>query len=584
MKVTADTFKRLVKTAAKDMRPVRPDVGKVTLLIAVSLLTAVLFFPALTFFGFNYEAGDVAVMDMKSPVDMAAEGFTLKRGETIVREGERITAEALNKLELIETAMKDSSFLLPAAGLFVFTVLFIAVVYLFASRNIKKFAHGQRDLLLMAVIFLGVMFLLRLFGFAAAVMQAVLPVVPETVYIYMIPVAVGPMLVRLFLNSETAFVFAAVLSIMAGLFLGWSLAIGAYFFIGGVVAAMEVRHATQRSTMIKAGFSVGAINAVALLGIAAVRGGATGPVFSIIAGFLNGLITAVLAVGLAPLIEMLFRYTTNIKLLELSRMDHPLLKGLAVQAPGTYHHSIVIGTLVESAAEAIGANPLLARVSAYYHDIGKARMPLYFIENVNGGENKHEKLTPSMSALVLTKHIKEGVEMAGDYGLGNEITDVIRQHHGTSLITYFYQKAKEQEDSGVHEVNEKDFRYPGPRPQTREAGIVMLADAIEAASKTLPDPTPTKIQGMTQKIVNRIFVDGQLDECELTLKDLHLITGSFNRVLSGIYHQRIDYPEPAYIEKEGGSEGPGTRPDGEEAQAGEDKKGGRGRLRRLGVN
>jgi membrane-associated HD superfamily phosphohydrolase len=223
-------------------------------------------------------------------------------------------------------------------------------------------------------------------------------------------------------------------------------------------------------------------------------------------------------------------------------------------------------------------------------------MPFYFIENTSG-ENKHDKLTPSMSALIITNHVKEGIELANAHRLGKEITDIIPQHHGTSLITFFYNKAKEQEDPDVHEVDEKDFRYPGPKPQTKEAGLVMLADAIEATSRTLPDTSLAKIQGMTQTIVNRIFADGQLDECELTLKDLHAITKSFNRVLNGIFHQRVQYPDPVAPDKgetgneeddiEGRYKGYGGVK--EDAGAGEvsdqkgDKKDSRDGLKRLGV-
>jgi putative nucleotidyltransferase with HDIG domain len=217
-----------------------------------------------------------------------------------------------------------------------------------------------------------------------------------------------------------------------------------------------------------------------------------------------------------------------------------------VRAPGTYHHSVVVGNLVEAAAESINANPLLARVAAYYHDIGKASKPLYFIENQAGEENRHDKLTPSMSALVLISHIKEGSELAREKHLGQPIIDIIRQHHGTGLIKFFYDRAKTQAEATGHTVEEKDFRYPGPKPQTREAGIVMLADCVEAASRSLVNPTPDRIQGMVQKIINNIFIDGQLDECELTLKNLHEIARSFNRILTGIFHHRIDYPEPVY--------------------------------------
>jgi putative nucleotidyltransferase with HDIG domain len=223
-------------------------------------------------------------------------------------------------------------------------------------------------------------------------------------------------------------------------------------------------------------------------------------------------------------------------------MDHPLLKDLILQAPGTYHHSIIVGSLVEGAAKSIAANPLLARVSAYYHDVGKLKKPLYFIENVGGGENKHDHLTPTMSSLILISHVKDGVEMARENRLGERIGHIIQQHHGTSLISYFYQKAKEKENPEMESINENDFRYPGPKPQTKEAGIVLLADSVEAASRALTDPTPSRIKSLVQRITNNIFLDGQLEECELTLKDLQKIQESFDRILTAIFHQRIDYP------------------------------------------
>jgi putative nucleotidyltransferase with HDIG domain len=236
-----------------------------------------------------------------------------------------------------------------------------------------------------------------------------------------------------------------------------------------------------------------------------------------------------------------------------------------VRAPGTYHHSVVVGNLVEAAAEAINANPLLARVAAYYHDIGKIAKAQYFIENQSGGENRHDRLSPNMSALVLISHVKDGVELARQHRLGQPIADIIRQSHGTALIKYFYHKAVEQARPG-QTIDEYEFRYPGPKPQTREAGLVLLADAVEAASRTLADSSPARIQGLVQKIINNIFIDGQLDECELTLKNLHEIAWSFNQILAGIHHQRIDYPQPAYKEKAPGTRKPHEHSDNEPAK------------------
>jgi putative nucleotidyltransferase with HDIG domain len=259
-----------------------------------------------------------------------------------------------------------------------------------------------------------------------------------------------------------------------------------------------------------------------------------------------------------------------------------------IRAPGTYHHSVLVGNMVEAGAEAINANPLLARVAAYYHDVGKLKKPLYFIENIRDGENRHDKLSPSMSALILISHMKDGVELAREYRIGLPIIEIIRQSHGTSLISFFYLKAKGLEAPGSPPVDERDFRYPGPKPQTREAGLVLLADCVEAASRTLSDPTPARIQGLVQKIINNIFMDGQLDECELTLKNLHEIAKSFNQILAGIYHHRIDYPEPAYKEKNIAKKPPeDSDSESPKAEAPRDsgvQKGGPEDLRRLGMS
>ncbi len=259
---------------------------------------------------------------------------------------------------------------------------------------------------------------------------------------------------------------------------------------------------------------------------------------------LGALISGVLAAGLVPVAEAIGGYATDIKLLEIASLDRPLLRELSVEAPGTWNHSMVMGQLVEVASDAIGANGILARVGAYYHDIGKIKKPLYFVENQLGKENKHDRLTPSMSALIIKSHVKEGVELAEYHRVPRAIIDFISQHHGTSLIEFFYDKAlKDAAEDEI--VEEASYRYPGPKPQTKEAGILMLADAIEAVSRTLQEPSHAKIQGLVQKMINKIFASGQLDESHLTLHDLHIIAKSFVRVLNGIFHRRISYSEAA---------------------------------------
>jgi putative nucleotidyltransferase with HDIG domain len=279
-------------------------------------------------------------------------------------------------------------------------------------------------------------------------------------------------------------------------------------------------------------------------------------------------VTAIVSVTL-PFFEAVFDIATDIKLLELLDPNHPLLKDLVYKSPGTYHHSILIGNLAEAAAEAVNENSILARVGAYYHDIGKIHKPEYYIENQHPSENKHDRLIPSMSSLIIASHVKDGVEDARAHRLPKAVIDIIQQHHGTSLITYFYRKAKEL--NPYASIAEEDYRYPGPRPRTKVAAIVMLADSVEAASRALEDPTHQRIQALTDSVITRIFLDGQLSLCDLTLKDLREISRSFNLVLNGIYHHRIDYP---------GMEFPGDkkRGDHQDKKQSEGKKPGAGKV------
>jgi hypothetical protein len=261
---------------------------------------------------------------------------------------------------------------------------------------------------------------------------------------------------------------------------------------------------------------------------------------SILFSALGGMSVAAIVSLILPVVEYIFKVTTDISLLELLDLNQPLMKNLMVSAPGTYHHSVIVGNLAESAAEIVGANPLLARVSAYYHDIGKIKMPDYFVENQSSAVSRHEKLTPHMSSMIITNHVKEGLELAREFKLPEPIIDIIEQHHGTMLISYFYQKAKETAGNGP--PVEEDYRYHGPKPQSRVAALVMMADGVEAASRVLTDPTPARIASLVDRIINHIFLEGQLDECELTLKDIYEIKKRFTYILTGIFHKRVDYP------------------------------------------
>jgi hypothetical protein len=400
--------------------------------------------------------------------------------------------------------------------------------------------------------------------------------------VYVLPLGLAAIFAAMFLGLETGVGVAFLGATFTALMVERPFPLFIYFVTAGLVAVWGVKNCRRRNALIRAGLAISLVN-MCLLGAFklleypfALKDLFIGEVFA----FAGGLLTGILALGLTPIMEAGFRYSSNIRLLELLNLDQPILRELMLVAPGTYHHSLVVGQMVEAAAETIGANPMLAKAAAYYHDVGKVKKPIYFVEN-QIGENKHEKLAPSMSGLILIAHVKDGVELARKHQLGEAIADIIRQHHGTSFISYFYHKAKAQA-ANPQQVNINDYRYPGPRPQTKEAGLVLLADQVEAASKTLTEPTPARIQGMVQKIINNVFADGQLDECELTLKDLHHIAKSFNKILSGIFHQRIHYPQP--VEKKKSHEDLDKQPPKKNgAKSGENQEKSREDLKRLGL-
>jgi putative nucleotidyltransferase with HDIG domain len=365
-------------------------------------------------------------------------------------------------------------------------------------------------------------------------------------FLFYLPVALAPILVHVFIGLEAAVLTSFLAAVLTAVLADKPFLFFLYFSLSGLVGIWAGHHCRNRWGFIRTSLYVAAVNFVAVLALKLLEFPV--PAQDILLGAMfalaGGIQIGILATGLAPVMEVVFDLTSDTRLLELVNLERPILRQLMLVAPGTYHHSIIVGNMVEAAAEKIGANPLLAKAAAYYHDIGKVKKPTYFVENQLGGENKHEKLAPSMSSLILQAHVKDGVELARQNKVSQNIIDIIRQHHGTSFMAYFYNKAKQQA-TNPHMVNSEDYRYPGPRPQTKEAGLVLLADQVEAASKTLLDPTPARIQGAVQKIINNIFADGQLDECELTLKDLHEIAKSFIKILSGIFHHRIEYPHSA---------------------------------------
>jgi len=474
--------------------------------------------------------------------------YQVKKGEMIVREGDKIDEIALLKLNVLRSIRKSSPLTSSLLGL----ILLIVILFITLWRYLENYRIKQPRLknffVFLGIIFIVMLAISRLFIFIATSIESYLDRAPfnnSQAYYYAIPFAAGAMLVVLLTEASLAIVFSLLFSSFIGILSNGDFFLALYAMLGSLAAVYGIEQYKERTAIIKSGLLIGLINIASLLAIAFFTNRLQ-PLsflfFSLSMGLLGGFFVATVVSALLPAFESLFGVTTDIKLLELSNMDRPLLRELAVKAPGTYHHSILVGELAEEAAVAIGANSLFVRVATLYHDIGKINKPAYFIENQRGFENKHAKLTPRMSSLILINHVKEGVEIAKSYGLPQSIIDNIPQHHGTRLIRFFYDKAQKTEDPDLQSVNEEDFRYPGPKPQTREAAVIMLADAVEAATRSLEEPTPARIKGMIKKIFDDIFLDGQLEQCDLTLKDLEKIASTFQRVLAGIYHSRVPYP------------------------------------------
>ncbi|MCP3955370.1 MAG: HDIG domain-containing protein [Desulfobacterales bacterium] len=514
--------------------------------------------------------------------------YQIKAGEMLLREGERVTAVHLLKLKKSRPPEKTETPVLSSLGAGLIMLCLIIAMFMpqFKAAATGSSKKLNKDLLFIALALVSALVFVRLNIFLISALAKSPPFqLSVSSIIYGLPMAAGAMTVCLFMGLSVAIPFAVVLATGTAAILQNDFGIFLYFLISGIMGGYWLQNCRERKVFIKAGLKLGLLNVLLIIGIDAYRADMADLkmmwdcIFALVGGLGAGVITA----GLAPLIEIAFDYTTDIKLLELANLDRPILRRLMIEAPGTYHHSVVVGSLVEAAADEIDANPLLAKVCGYYHDIGKINKPLYFIENQRDGKNRHDKLAPSMSKTILIAHVKDGVAMARENKLGPVIIDTIRQSHGTSLIKYFYIKACEQNPEGS--INQDDYRYPGPRPQTREAGLVMLADVVEAASRTLENPTPSRIQGLVQTLINNIFSDGQLDHCELTLKDLHAIAKNFISILTGIHHHRIEYPEKAGKTNGNTKNGHTDRQSTEQsaAKSRQDSKSGPGHLKRLGL-
>lgn len=475
-----------------------------------------------------------------------------KNGKQKAEKKKRFTKDTLYKLSLLVVfaAILDVAivwgqpFTPPKLiGTFLLVVILFSIMYRDMIRY-KPDIQSKYSSIFLLLLLLSSNFLIgRTFFYVLEGFSIWLGTFDPAILMFAVPLATGCMLAALLVDVHTAILFTVITSLMAGVWLNNPL-YSIFTFAAGLTAAFSVIRCKKRSAILRAGLSVSLVCMVTSLILSLLAGEffSIKTIESLGMALLNGIIVATLVSALLPVFEHFFKLTTDISLLELLDLNHPLMRELLVEAPGTYHHSIIVGNLVEAAAETVGINPLLARASAYYHDIGKIKMPEYFIENQVGPVSMHDKLTARMSSIILIGHIKEGVELAKQHKLPQSIIDILQQHHGTSVQTYFYEKAKEQHDRSSPQISEEDFRYPGPKPQTRIAALVLMADACEAASRVLADPTPTRVSALVEKIINHCFIDGQLDNCELTLKDIQEIKIYFVYLLTSMHHRRIDYP------------------------------------------
>jgi len=415
------------------------------------------------------------------------------------------------------------------------TAICLLVVFLYLSYFYPEIYENVNKLILLGIIAIFVVLLAKIASQASG---------------YLMPIASASMLMAISLNPNIAILLTVILSLLIGFIPGGGTNYILVSVISGIVAIYSIRKITQRSSLTRAGLIIAGVNIITISALGLINNEGYYLILqNNLWGVLNGFLAVILTIGILPFLESYFDITTPFKLMELSNPNQPLLKKLILEAPGTYHHSIVVGNLSETAAEEIGCNALLARVGAIYHDIGKIKRPYFFTENQEAYKNIHDEMEPSLSALVIASHVKEGIELAKKNKLPKDIIDIIAQHHGTNLITYFFHRALKENGSANDAVAEENYRYSGPKPQTKEAGIILLADSLEAATRSLTNPTPTRIKTLVKEIIQKSLENGQLEECDLTLKDLDKIGDSFSRILTGMFHSRVEYPDEDLINK-----------------------------------
>jgi len=458
----------------------------------------------------------------------SVERVMIRKGDIILREGEIVTADRMSlfkELGLLTTNSKMDLMLYAGIALLVLVLELIVVAYITVFN--KELLNTVGILWMIALIFISV---------------TIISKVLSSISIFLMPVAAAAMLWAILTDARLSLILNLALTLLVSVITGNDITFIFMALVGGTVGIFSVLNTQQRGSIFISGFMVSLAHVMTVMGFGLINSSEVAGVLTIaFYGLLNGLFCAILTVGSLPLWESVFDVVTPLKLLELSNPNHPLLKKLLIEAPGTYHHSIIVGNLSEAATGAVGGNALLARTGAFYHDVGKTSRPYFFKENQLTSENPHDKISPSLSSIIITSHVKDGLELAKKHKLPQEIANFIDQHHGNTLVAYFYHKAKSGENGDM--VEEESFRYKGLKPQTKETAIVMLADSVEAAVRSLSAPNKEKIEKLINKIIKDKLEDGQLEESNLTLGELQKIKQSFVKVILGIFHERIEYPD-----------------------------------------
>lgn len=477
--------------------------------------------------------------------------YTIKKGKVIIRKGDEVSQEVLKQVKIInQNLTAKPSWLINFFGSFIlFGLLFLALLYYLRvrfepSEALQKFILLGSTLILSLFIYKGSLFLANLFS------QNVRISLFERVesYNFAFPFQMGVLLICYLTGTHIALIFTVLNSILVGYFLKSNFYLLLFSLFGGFSAILGIKYFGKRilTPVLRAAiFLVIPINLLMIITFRLIQGNiGTFGIFTseLLMGFLGGLLSGAIAFLLLPVFENLSGIITPSKLLELSNSDLPIFRQMAIEAPGSYHHSLIVASLTESAAEELGLDPLLAKAGALYHDIGKIKRPEYFIENRRRYADMHKDLKPSMSYLVIVNHVKEGLEQANKLRLPKKIKGIIAQHHGNSLVRYFFEKAKEEYNPDMQTIGEESYRYAGPRPKTKEAALVMLADSVEAASRSLKNPIKATLNKLINDIFNNYLQDGQLDDCDFSLKELKTTAASFLSTLYTVYHPRVEYP------------------------------------------